>query len=244
MYVKIAYIFTAQHTALKRHHQFGCFQFHKAPEHFPSQGIKFKGSDYRKLGEVPAHISMDEECYLQSVVKDAETYSNKGAIHTDNYDINPAMKIEGVRKIPNLHKIHVPYAIHVILRVTKAEYMNYIPDSLFQKKSKMVAFSLLKGDDCNDQFIRLMRKVNNTFIKSLMGTDFSLNWTKEEREKSKSAKTCHICGRKSTTPHGKKGFCSGMIDNPNYKQEMAEYNKLKKQFEEEDEEEKGSRGRG
>ena len=29
-----------------------------------------------------------------------------------------------------------------------------------------------------------------------------------------------------------------MIDNPNYKQEMAEYNKLKKQFEEEDEEEK------
>ena len=200
---------TAQ--VLKRHHQFGCLQFHKAPEHFPSQGIKFKGSDYRKLGKVPAHISMDEECYLQSVVKDAETYSDKGSIHTDNYDINPAMKIEGVRKIPNLHKIHVPYAIHVILRVTKAEYMNYLPDSLFQNKSKMVAFSLLKGDDCNDQFIRLMWKVNNTFIKSLMGTDFSLNWTKEEREKSKSAKTCHICGRKSTTPHGKKGFCSGII---------------------------------
>ena len=71
-------------TALKIHHEFGCFQFHKAPEHFPSQGIKFKGSDYRKLGEVPANITMDEECYLQCVDKDAETYSDKKAIHTIN----------------------------------------------------------------------------------------------------------------------------------------------------------------
>jgi hypothetical protein len=47
----------------------------------PSQGITFKGQDYRKLGEVPAHVSMDEECYLQSVDKDAETYSDKEAIH-------------------------------------------------------------------------------------------------------------------------------------------------------------------
>ena len=60
--------------------------------------------------------------------------------------------------------------------------MNYLPDGIFQKKSKMVAFSLLKVDDCNDQFIRLMRKVNNSFIKSLMETDFSLNWTEEERK--------------------------------------------------------------
>ena len=70
--------------------------------------------------------------------------------------MNPAMKIEGVKKIPNLHKIHVPCAIHVILRVKKAEYMNYLSDGIFQMKSKMVAFSLLKGDDCNDQFIMLM----------------------------------------------------------------------------------------
>ena len=59
-------------TALKRHHEFGCFQFHKAPENFPSRGIKFQGSDYRKLGEVPAHITMDEECYLKCVDKDVE----------------------------------------------------------------------------------------------------------------------------------------------------------------------------
>ena len=128
---------------------------------------------------------MDEECYLQSVDKDAETYSDKQSIHTDKYDINPAMKVADVRKIPNLHKIHIPYAIHVTLRVKKIEYMKYIPDGLFMKKSKMTAFSLLKGDDCNDQFIRLMRKVNNTFIKCLMDADFPINWSKEEKEESK-----------------------------------------------------------
>jgi hypothetical protein len=79
---------------------------------------------------------MDEECYLQCVDKDAETYSDKQSIHTDKYDINPAMKVADVRKIPNLHKIHVPYAIHVILRVRRAEYMKYIPDGLFMKNPR------------------------------------------------------------------------------------------------------------
>ena len=59
-------------TALKRHHEFGCFQFHKAPEKIPSQGIKFKGANYSKLGEVPAHMSMDVECYLQQVDKECK----------------------------------------------------------------------------------------------------------------------------------------------------------------------------
>jgi hypothetical protein len=69
-----------------------------------------------------------------------------------------------------------------------------------------------------------------------METDFSLNWTEEEKEKSKTVKTCHICGIKKVEPHCKHGFCSGMIDNPNYKQQLEEYNILKKQFEEEEEE--------
>ena len=118
-------------------------------------------------------------------------------------------------KIPNLHKIHIPYAIHVILRVSKSEYMKYIPDGLFQKKFSIGAFSLLKGDDCNDQFIRL-DEVNKTFVKSLMKTDFPLNWTPEERENSKKSIDCHICGREKVETHGILGFCSGMIDNPNY----------------------------
>ena len=65
-----------------------------------------------------------------------------------------------------------------------------------RRNSRWEHFHLLKGVDCNDQFIRLIRKVNKTFVKSLMGTDFPLNWTQEEREKSKKATTCHICGRK------------------------------------------------
>ena len=43
--------------ALKRHHSFGCFEFHKSPENIPKTPVKFKGADYRKLGEVPAHIT-------------------------------------------------------------------------------------------------------------------------------------------------------------------------------------------
>ena len=63
---------------------------------------------------------------------------------------------------------------------------------------------------------------------SIKETDFPLNRTPEEREKSKLETKCHICGRKSTNPHGKKGFCSGMIVNPNFKQEMEEYNQIEK----------------
>ena len=120
---------------------------------------------------------MDEECYLKSVDKDVEKYGDKKPIQVKEYEVKPAMKVDGVRKIPNLHKIHVPYAIHVILRVSKSEYMKYIPDGIFQKIFSMWAFSLLKGVDWNDQFVRLIRKVNNTFVKSLMETDFPLNWT-------------------------------------------------------------------
>ena len=45
-----------------------------------------------------------------------------------------------------------------------------------------------------------------------------------------------MAGRKVET-HGLFGFCSGMIDNPNYETEMNEYKLRQKQYEEDEEDE-------
>ena len=115
-------------TALKRHLENGCFTFHYGAEYIPKEGLRFK--NYKNMGKLPAHISMDVECYLEKVQKDSSE-----AIHINGNVINPAMRVSNVRNIPNIHRIHVPYSIHVILK-TETKYTQFIPKNIFSKNNK------------------------------------------------------------------------------------------------------------
>jgi hypothetical protein len=74
-------------TALKRHLENGCFTFHSGAEYIPTEGLRF--NNYKNMGKLPAHISMDVECYLEKVQKNSSE-----AIHINGNVINPAMKTE------------------------------------------------------------------------------------------------------------------------------------------------------
>ena len=87
----------------------------------------------------------------------------------------------------------------------------------FRRNLRWEHFHLLKGDDCNDQFIRLMRKVNKTFVNSLTETDFPLNWTQKKEKRVRKQQLVIYVAENQVNLMAKFGFCSGMIDNPNYK---------------------------
>ena len=197
------YIFRRPET-LRRHKHNGCFKYHKRPEYVPKEGIKFRS--YDKLGQNPAKITMDEECHLVTEMIDIPS-----ALHINGNVINPAHFVSDIRKIPHFHKYHVPYSLHIILH-TEKKYLKYIPNNIGLTKFSKGAYALIKGDNCNDKLIRLLRKLDNTFIFSLKTINFPLHWSSKQREEFANATHCHICGRNFMN-HPMNVFCSGL----NYK---------------------------
>ena len=53
------------------------------------------------------------------------------------------------------------------------------------RKTSKGAYSLIKGDDCNDKFIRLIRKLDKTFILTLKTKNYKIDMTEEQKEEFK-----------------------------------------------------------
>ena len=67
---------------------------------------------------------------------------------------------------------------------------------------------------------------------SLKTINFPLHWSSEQREEFLNATHCHICGIKFME-HPDNKFCYVTIKNPHFDEEMKEYNRRKKEMNDE-----------
>ena len=159
-------------------HKIDCYEFHKVPEIVPKRPIFFH--DYRVLRDVPAKIGFDTEAFNRILSK-----------------LEPHIVL-CLPKKKNIQGVQRVYYCALILD-TKPEYVQYIPEGLFQVSLSTGGGSMFIGSDCVVKFLELLKKLDDTFfttIAKLKGYEMA-PLTIEDKEKHQEGNICGICGRES-----------------------------------------------